>query len=195
MVFSDESRFRLFHNDGRVRVWRKVGERYHRECLAPTLKHGGGSVMVWGCISWWGVGPLVVVEGTLNKKGYVSLLGSHLVPYLKQVKEKCPDVMFQDDNATCHVSGYTTLWRERHGIDRTDWPPNSPDLNPIENLWDHLGRQIRKRTPLPTSLPALTAALQEEWAKIPLDVVRNLITTMQSRTTEVIKAKGWHIRY
>ena len=66
MVFSDESRFCLFHNDGRAGVWREVGERYNVDCLKPTVQGGGGSVMMWGCISWEGVGPLVLVEGRLN---------------------------------------------------------------------------------------------------------------------------------
>jgi hypothetical protein len=71
----------------------------------------------------------------------------------------------------------------------------SPDLNPIEHLWDHLNRQVRKRNTLPTSLPALAAALQEEWAAIPLEVVRKLIRSMSSRTAAVIKAKGRHTSY
>jgi len=53
VVFSDESRFCLFHSDGRVRVWRKPGEEYLPDCLEPTVKFSGGSVMVWGCFSWW----------------------------------------------------------------------------------------------------------------------------------------------
>ena len=195
MVFSDESRFSLFHNDGRVGVWRTAGERYHPDCLSPTVKYGGGSVMVWGCFSWWGMGPLVVVEGTLNQHGYVELLREHLVPYLKQIDEKCHGIIFQDDNATCHASGYTTQWRERHGIPRMDWPAQSPDLDPIEHIWDHLDRQISKRTRLPTSLPALAAVLKEEWVSIPLEVSRKHFTSMQSRVTAVIKAKGGHTSY
>jgi hypothetical protein len=195
VVFSDESRFSPFHNDGRDRVWRRNGERYCTECLKPTVKFGGGSVMVWGCMSWWGVGPLVVVEGTLNQDRYVSLLSDHAVPHLKKVDEQCPGVIFQEDNAPCHTAEYATWWRQTHGIDRMPWPSQSPDLNPIEHLWDHLDRQIRKRNPLPTSPANLAEALKDEWAKIPLDVLRKLISSMPARIAAVIKAKGWATRY
>ena len=95
VVFSDESRFCLFHNDGRAGVWRGVGERYNVDCLKPTVQGGGGSVMMWGCISWEGVGPLVLVEGTLDQYRYVNLLSKHLVPYLKEIDEQHPGVIFQ----------------------------------------------------------------------------------------------------
>ena len=195
VVFSDESRFCLFHNDGRAGVWRGVGERYNVDCLKPTVQGGGGSVMVWGCISWEGVGPLVLVEGTLDQYRYVNLLSKHLVPYLKEIDEQHPGVIFQSDNAPCHTAEYTIQWLQSHGINRMPWPAQSPDLNPIEHLWDYLDRQLRKRRPLPTSSAGMAAALQDEWGKIPLDVVRNLISSMPNRAAAVIKAKGWHTSY
>jgi transposase len=195
VVFSDESCFCLFHNDGRTRVWRMVGERYLADCLQPTVKHGGGSVMVWGCFSWWGVGPLVVVEGTLGQDGYVNLMSKHLVPYLREVNEKCPGVIFQDDNAPCHAGQYATWWLQTHSIERLPWPSQSPDLNPIEHLWDHLDRQVRKRNPLPTSSAAMVEALQDEWQKIPRLVVRKLIGSMPERLKAVRKVGGLSTRY
>ena len=107
VVFSDESRFCLFHCDGRTKVWRRVGERHHTDYLTPTVKFGGKSVMMWGCFSWWGVGPLVLIEGTLDQDSYVNLMSNHLVPHLKQVDEQCSGVIFQEDNAPCHVAKYT----------------------------------------------------------------------------------------
>jgi len=172
-----------------------AGERYIADCLQPTVKHGGGSVMVWGCFSWWGVGPLTVVEGTLKQDGYVNIMSEHLVPHLREVNEKCPVMIFQDDNAPCHAAGYPTWWLQTHSIEHLPWPAQSPDLNPIEHLWDHLDRQIRKRNPLPTSSAAMAAALQEEWGRIPLCVVRELITSMPRRVAAVIEAKGWHTKY
>ena len=154
----------------------------------PTVKFGGGSVMVWGCFSWWGVGPLVVIEGTLDQDRYVSLMSEHLLPYLKEVDKKCHGVIFQDDNAPCHVAGRPIQWRQAHGIRRLPWPAQSPDLNPIKHLWDHLDRQVRKRTPLPTSSAAMAEALQDEWENIPLSVLRKLILSMQKRVMAVLKA-------
>jgi DDE superfamily endonuclease len=195
VVFSDESRFCLFHSDGRAKVWRRVGERYHPDCMTPTVKFGGGSVMVWGCFSWWGVGPLVVIKDTLNQNRYVNLMSQHLVPYLKEVNEKCHGVIFQQDNASCHAAPYATWWRRTHSIRCLPWPSQSPDLNPIEHLWDHLDRQVRKRNPLPTSPAAMAEALQDEWQNIPLFVVRKLMLSMPKRLEAVRKAGGLSTRY
>jgi len=74
VIWTDESRFRLFRSDGRVWTWRKVGYRYHTNHLIPTVKHGGGSVMVWSCFSWNGLGPLIIIDGNLNAKKYTELL-------------------------------------------------------------------------------------------------------------------------
>ena len=142
------------------------------------------------------MGPLALVEDTpLDQDGYVNIMSSHLVPYLKQVDEQCPGVIFQQDNAPCHVAGYATWWRQTHGIHSMAWPAQSPDLNPIENLWDHLNQQIRKRRPLPTSASSLMVALQDEWGRIPVAVLRKLVASMPTRVTSVVEAKGWHIPY
>lgn len=195
MVFSDESRFCLFHSDGREKVWRRANERYNPDCLMSTVKFGGASVMVWGCFSWWGVGPLVVIEGTLNQDRYASLMETHLAPYLEQVKKKGRGVVFQEDNAPCHLAGLPTQWRQTHKTRRLPWPAQSPDMNPIEHLWDHLGRQVRKRKSLPTSSAGLAQALQDERGKIPLSVLRDLILGMPDRVNELKKARGWPTRY
>jgi hypothetical protein len=86
-------------------------------------------------------------------------------------------------------------WEQAQGIHRVDWPAQSSDLNPIEHLWDHLDRRLRERGHLPTSCAEMAAALQEEWGRIPLDVVRNLVSDVPSRTRAVIDAKGGPTRY
>ena len=70
VIWSDESKFNLFGSDGRVYVRRKAGEDFLPECIQQTMKFGGGNVMMWGCVSGEGVGPLVRVEGRLNGDGY-----------------------------------------------------------------------------------------------------------------------------
>jgi hypothetical protein len=138
---------------------------------------------------------LVAIEGTFDQNGHVDVTSNHLVPCLKQVNEQCSGMIFQQDNVPCHAAEYPTRWLQTHSIERLPWPSQSPDLNPIEHLWDYLDRQVRKRTPQPTSLPGLAAALQEEWDRILLSVVHNLIDSMPRRTEAVIKAKGWLTKY
>lgn len=74
VVYSDESTFTLFPTTGRVYVWRTPKEAYDLDCLKPTVKHGGGSVMVWGAISWYGVGPIIAVKGTMKADHYRDVL-------------------------------------------------------------------------------------------------------------------------
>jgi transposase len=191
IVWSDESRFTLFKSDGRVKVWRRVGEAYNKNCIKPTVKFGGGSVMFWGCFSWHGVGPLVVVEENMDSDVYVNVLANNLIPWVRNN----PNIIFQQDRAPCHMSSYTTWWMTTHGIPLLDWVSQSPDINPIEHLWDHLDRQIRKRKPLPKTKQELIGVVQEEWANINIEILHRLILSVPKRIKDIIKAKGGHIKY
>jgi hypothetical protein len=166
------------------------GEDYNMNCIQHTLKFGG-SVMFWGCFSWHGIGPLVLVEQTLDSEGYVNVLSNNFIPWVRNH----PNLIFQQDSASCHTSSYTTWWMQSHGITILDWASQSPDLNPIEHLWDYLDRQIRKRKPLPRSKQELIRAAQEEWANITIELLHSLILSMPKRIKGIIKAKGKHIKY
>ena len=84
IIWSDESRFELFQNDSKSWVWRKVNEKYNVECLKPTVKNSIG-IMVWGCFYKNQVGPIVLVEGTLNADKYIKLLKENLLPFLNEL--------------------------------------------------------------------------------------------------------------
>ena len=79
VLWSDESRFCLYQSDGRVYVHCRVGEEYLDACVVPTARHGGGGIMVWGCMMTQGVGHLALVSGTLNSSGYIDLLENSMI--------------------------------------------------------------------------------------------------------------------
>ncbi|GFX14127.1 transposable element Tcb2 transposase [Trichonephila clavipes] len=79
------------------------------------------------------------------------------------------DFLFKDDNARPHRANLVDEFLESEDIKRIPWPANSPDLNPIENLWDYLGRAIARRHPPPRDVNGLKTALLEEWSLIPPD--------------------------
>ena len=191
IVWSDESRFTLFKSDGRAKVWRNSGETYNKDCIQPTVKFGGGSVMFWGRFSWNGIGPLVLVDGNMDSEAYINVLANNFIPWVRDY----PDSVFQQDGAPCHTSSYSTWWMSTHGIRTLDWVAQSPDLNPIENLWNHLDRQVRKRKPLPQTKQDLITAIQEEWSNISLEMLQNLIMSLPHRIEAVIKAKGGNTKY
>jgi len=112
IIWSDESRFLLFQNDAHKRVWRRPKEKYAVNCLVPTVKHGGGGVMVWGCFVNNKPGPLVVIEGILNGAGYRELLANYLKPFLDELGPEL--YIFQDDNAPIHTSKAVLRWKEEN---------------------------------------------------------------------------------
>lgn len=191
VVWSDESKFNLFGSDGRVYIRRRVGEDYLPECVQSTVKFGGGSVMVWGCITCDGVGPMTKVDGRMNAKDYIGLLEKTLVPFMASMG---PEYSFQHDNAPCHRAKSVTSWLVSKNIKQLDfWPPQSPDLNPIEHAWDILGKKMEDKKP--KSLKELEERLKEEWLKISPIEIQKLIRSMPKRVAAVIAAKGGHTKY
>lgn len=113
VVWSDESPFTLFQTTGRVYVWRTPKEAYDLQCLRPTVKHGGGTVMLWAAISWFSLGPVVTLRGRITANDYVAILGDHLHPMVRMLFPD-NDAIFQDDNAPIHTAGVVAAWFEEH---------------------------------------------------------------------------------
>jgi hypothetical protein len=194
VIWTDESRFQLFHSDGRVWTWRKVGYRFHTNHLIPTVKHGGGGVMVWSCFNWNGLGPLVIIDGIMDSKKYIALL-EEMKGKMAQLFGNLDGLIYQQDNAPCHKAKVVMKWFEKRKVPLLPWPAQSPDLNPIEHLWDELDRRVRAHNPIPSNLTELKVVLQEEWVKIPPPVYQKLILSMKNRVAAVIAAKGAPTRY
>ncbi|KAF8642965.1 hypothetical protein AX16_009295 [Volvariella volvacea WC 439] len=116
--------------------------------VTKKVKHGGGHVMVWGCITSSGLGRLVRIEGNMNRFLYVEILDDDLLGSLKDLKIKKKDIYFQQDNDPKHTSGHAQDFFNAQGLDVLSWPPNSPDMNIIEHVWDYLDRRVRTRRPL-----------------------------------------------
>ena len=191
VLWSDESRFLLFHNDGKKRIWRRKREAFNSDCTVKTVKFGGGSAMFWGCIGWFGVGPLVLLEGNVTSDDYIQVLNDNLLPLVEHDR----NVVFQQDGAPIHRSKKTMEWMKTNDVQLLTWVAQSPDLNPIEHLWDHVDRQVRKRYPLPATVEELVKYIQTAWEGIPVDIVRNLIVSMPRRLEAVKQAKGYATRY
>lgn len=150
--------------------------------------------MVWGGISLEARTELVVLErGTITADRYIrDCLESHIVPY---APFKGPEFMLMQDNARPHVARVVTEYLDEVDIQTLPWPARSPDLNPIEHVWDALKRRIRSRNHVPETLPALRNAVVEEWDQIPQEFISGLISSMPHRLEAVIQARGGNTRY
>ena len=135
----------IFGTPGAVYVRRRVGEAFHPDCVVPTVKFGGGSVMVWGSMASSGTGMLYTCEGRMNSTIYTNMLDQvYRTSLTKIFNNNIPsDVIFQQGNAPCHTSKVSIGWFKKKGITVMTWPPQSPDLNPMETSWSHLGKRVR----------------------------------------------------
>ena len=149
VLFSDESRYLLYRSDGRRRVYRLRNGRFTDSCVSEVDRFGGGGVMVWGGICHGCKTPLGFIEGILTAIRYRDTILSHVVvPFVQQ-----NNLIFQQHNARAHEARACPEYLAANNICVLAWPPYSPDLSPIEHLWDVLDQRVRRRNPPPTSIP------------------------------------------
>lgn len=194
ILFTDESRFCLRTPDGRERIYRRTGERFLQNHFSPRVSYGGGSVMVWGGISFEARTNLVIMNGGgMTADRYIrEVLEPHVVPFAPFIGD---DFILMHDNARPHVARIVNEYLAEVEIPVVNWPALSPDLNPIEHVWDALGRKIRCRVPRPANLQQLSDVLIEEWNQIDQAYIQNLIDSMPRRIAAVIRARGGNTSY
>ncbi len=156
VLFTDESRFSLFRADGRQRVWCRVGERFAD--VVDRVAHGGGWVMVWTGVFYGQRTPVHFIDGILNAHRYhAEILRPIFVPFIHD-----HHLMLQHDNAQPHVARICTQFLEAENIPVLAWPVYSPDMSPIEHVWDALDWRIRQRVPVPANIQQRRTAFEEE---------------------------------
>lgn len=194
VLFTDESRFCLYASDRRIPVYRRPGERYFQCNFRQKENFGGGSIMVWGGISFHGRTELVAVNGgRLTADRYIrDILEPHVIAYGPFVGD---NFIFMDDNARPHVARIVNDYLHDVDIARMNWPARSPDLNPIEHVWDHMGRTIRQHEVPRRTLQELQNELNVIWNNMDQGYVQTLIESMPRRMQAVIRARGGHTRY
>ncbi|GFY25175.1 transposable element Tc3 transposase [Trichonephila clavipes] len=179
VIFSDESRFNLQSDSHRTLIWRVSGTRYHQENTIERHRYGRAGWLVWGGIILGSRTDLHVQSVTKTGPIYRDvILGQHVRMFRGAMGA---EFLFMDDNARPHRANVVDECLQSEDITRMDWPAYSPDLNPIEHVWDMLGRRIAARQSPPTCLPELRRALLDEWCNIPQDQIDKLILSMPRR--------------
>ncbi|GBL74437.1 Transposable element Tcb2 transposase [Araneus ventricosus] len=186
VLFTDESRFTLESDSGSLLIWREQRTRYHQSNTLERHSYRGGGSMVWAGISLGGHTDLHVFHGgTLTGVRYWDeILDPYVRPYAGAIGNY---FILMDNNARPHRTVVVEVYLEGHGLERMEWSAQSPDLNPIEHLWNYLGRQDAALSPPARSLEELEQGLLCVWSSLPISVSDNLIDSMESRCRQCIQ--------
>ncbi|GFW62421.1 transposable element Tcb1 transposase [Trichonephila clavipes] len=162
--------------------------------MHESVRFCGGGVLVYGGISIDGRTDLYIIrDGPLTARRYrYEILRPIVVPYVAAIGD---DFIKMDDNSRPHRANLVEDSFFEKGIVRMEWPAGSPDMNPIEKVWDALERRVAGRQPPPQTLQELERALLEEWDRIPQLVINSLIDSMSQRCSTLLAVRGNHTPY
>ncbi|GBM77954.1 Transposable element Tcb1 transposase [Araneus ventricosus] len=191
VLWSDESKYMFFGTDGIQWIRCSQGIPFDPKYQIPTMKHGGGNVMVWGCVSRLDMGPLRWIQGIMDKFQYEDSLENTMHPYARNSLGR--GFIFQQDNDPKHRSKHIQNWLSRRHVTLLDWPSQYPDLNIIEGVWAELERRLVGRNA--RNADEKFSQLEEEWKKIPFPFIQTLLDSIPRRCQAVIDAKVFATKY
>ena len=194
--WTDESSFTT-GGFGDTRVTRKAGEKFLDDCLLPKYR-GYSAAMIHGNISGLRKGPLLVFDktwGTITGALYQEKVTPHIYAFLEEIEQAVGEgrAILMEDNASVHKAGVVKRSHTEHGVYRMEWPANSPDLNPIENVWRLMKYRVGKYFPKTTE--EVRQRAQEEWESMEVEDFVKYIASMPDRCAAVIEAKGGHTKW
>jgi len=190
VCFSDESIFEC-RNASNNRVWKVPN---HPAPILEKVKHPT-KVMVWAMVSDKGTSRLHICEGMMNAIKYRDVLDTRVLPQLKQWFPALDNCVFMQDKAPCHTAKLCMKFLEQKHVTVLDWPGNSPDLNPIENVWGYL-KQLLAEHNLTTRHDLINKIIHIWFHDDRIKkMVQNSIMSMPNRIQQVISAKGGHTTY
>jgi hypothetical protein len=194
IMFADEKKFKGEGFMGQVWVRRPKGEANNTAYCVQKLPHPV-KLNVWGCFCGRGLGYCYIFNENMNGKLLKKILGSHLIESAHLHYEQDPPELWHllQDNDPKHKSVLVRTWLFNHGISMLDFPPYSPDLNPIENLWNDLARRVEARPAC--TIHELQDVIAEEWEATPVSFLETLARSMPKRCQAVIDAKGQYTNY
>jgi transposase len=191
VLFSDETHFYLGHH-GREYVQRPPGAALDPKYTRKDSERLEGKVSLWGCICAEGLGHAELYVDDLDAHRYQTILGLNLVSSAHQFWPK-GQWWFQQDNWSVHAAATSRDWFHNHGVDLIDWPAWSPDLNPIEELWNDLTRRVYGRHA--RTIEELERFISEEWAATDLNFIARICRNMPQRLQQVIANNGHKIAH
>ncbi|GFW81959.1 transposable element Tcb1 transposase [Trichonephila clavipes] len=185
--------FSLQSDSGRTLIWRAPGTCYHQENTIERHRYGGAEWLVWGGIILGSRTNLHVQSVTMTVHIYRDVILEQHVRLFRGTMGA--EFLFMDDNIRPYHANIIDECLQSEDITRMDWPAYSTNLNPIEHVWDILGRRIAARQPRPNCLPELRRTLLDEWCNIPQDQIDKLILSIPRRCKVCIASSWRHTSY
>nr|CAH7746438.1 unnamed protein product [Callosobruchus chinensis] len=197
VLSSDESRFGLVSDDYRERVWRErereKGGQSRLAIAIGVVPYRGGTQMFWDGTRFNARTHLIHISGTMTSAYY---LESIIIAIVQPLRNEIGDqFIFMDDNTRVYRTRAVQQALENGNIARLEWPAMSPDMNPIEHVWDYVSRAFFNRNNPSRSTQELIVAATEEWDNIPQEVINNLIIGMHRRVDALIRSRGGKTMY
>ena len=185
-MFTDEKVFQSTHN-GQIRVYRPDNTRFEERYTGDlAFRPGRFSVDLWGWISVYVLGACWRLEGRFNTEHYMSVLEDIMLPSVGQIYPN-NSFAFQQDNCPVHTANAVREWFHRNNIEVLPWPAYSPDINPMENVWGLIVKEIYKRNFRPNNSNELWEVIHECWEGLDLNVIVNLINSIPDRLVQVVE--------
>ena len=195
VIWSDESKFNLLNSDGKEYYWTNNPGALTPDSVKPTKKYGGGCVMVWSCMTWHGLGFSCKIDNTMDGELYSEILKGELMNTIEYYDMDPLNVIFQHDNDPKHTSKVAKSTLSKLHLKTITWPSQSPNMNPIEHLWDYLDTELRKHTQAFSKKDEISLALENILKEKHVDYCQKLISTMPQRVSDLLKAKGGYTRW
>lgn len=188
VLFSDEKKFNLDGPDGWAYYWYDI-RKEPRTFL--SRQQGGGSLMVWGAFSFNGTTDIAFLEGRQCSTDYQDVLKQFLLPFGKFLGGE--DWIYQQDNCSIHTSNSTMQWFRQNQVTVMEWPALSPDLNPMENLWGRLARDVYANGRQFATVRELKLQIERSWFSLKPEFLQTLVLSMSNQVFELIRNKGLKI--
>jgi DDE superfamily endonuclease len=198
VIWTDECSFST-EGFSRVYVTRRPEEKYHESCCVPKLRTYS-SWTIHGSISAFSKGPMVVMEkewgrlmGKVHRERVVPWVYYFMDWVAQHPENHSKHAILMEDGASPHTAKLTKQLHDLSGINKMCWPANSPDLNPIENVWCLLKQRVAKRYPY--TCVELRQCVEKEWLALEIPDFARYIGSMNERCQAVIDAKGCHTKW
>jgi transposase/uncharacterized protein (DUF2267 family) len=196
VMFSDESSISRIGSFGRQYFY---SDREHKRLephqVKETKQSGGGKIMVWGCMTYYGLGDLSWIPGKINSEQYLTVLKDYVLQSRDWFGMDPATFIFQQDNASIHTARIIKDYFTEQQLTVLEWPANSPDLNPIENLWAIIKQRLDEFKNRPKNFDELWEQVQQVWEKISREDIESLYESLPNRIQQVLKRRGGYSKY